>query len=288
MTTVSVVTPSYGYARFIRDALESVRRQEVTADVEHVVVDGGSTDGTSEILRAQPAAGLTWISEPDHGQSDALNKALALSKGEWVTWLNADEFYLPGALQALLDAAATGSADVIYGDAVFVDEEGRVLRLLPEHRFSRTVLRSFGCYIPTYGSMFRRAALAAVGGWDERLRRIMDWDLYLRLERAGRAFRHVRYPIGAFRLHSSQVTAAPPGAHTDDFSIVWDRHDLPTGAAARQTGRALHGALKAADGAYVRQLRTMRRLRGSDLRWFAGDAGRRTSQILLREIYGRG
>jgi hypothetical protein len=129
---LSVLTPSFQYGRFLGDALASVLEQN-GLEVEDIVQDGGSTDGTVELLRAAPP-GVRWVSEPDGGQSDALNRAFARARGEWVAWLNADEFYLPGGLARLLDAAKETGADVVYGDCVFVDEQGRVLRLVPQHR----------------------------------------------------------------------------------------------------------------------------------------------------------
>jgi glycosyltransferase involved in cell wall biosynthesis len=108
---VSVLTPSYGYGRFIGDALESVKRQDGVS-VEHIVQDAGSEDETIDILRGYGER-LRWRSEPDRGQSDALNKALQLARGRWVAWLNADEFYFPGALQALVAIGDKTKADVV-------------------------------------------------------------------------------------------------------------------------------------------------------------------------------
>jgi glycosyltransferase involved in cell wall biosynthesis len=114
--TISIVTPSFNAAAYLEDAILSVSRQGRVA-VEHIVTDAVSTDGTLEILRQYPH--LRWISEPDRGQSDAINKGFLLAKGELVGWLNADDYYLPGALEAIANAAAAHpEADVIYGDCV--------------------------------------------------------------------------------------------------------------------------------------------------------------------------
>ena len=128
--SIDVLTPSLGYARFLQDAIESVRGQEDVA-VRHVVQDGGSEDGTIELLESYNGL-ISWESRPDHGQSDALNRALARSDADWVAWLNADEFYLPGGLRTLATTAEATGADVVYGDAVFVDAGGCVLLILDE------------------------------------------------------------------------------------------------------------------------------------------------------------
>ena len=95
---LTVVTPSYGYAHYLRDAIESVAEQEGIT-VEHVIQDGASTDGTVELLEELDEL-VDWVSEPDQGQSDALNRGIARARGRWIAWLNADEFYLPGGLRS--------------------------------------------------------------------------------------------------------------------------------------------------------------------------------------------
>ena len=92
---------------------------------------------------------MIWRSEPDEGQSDALNRALARARGRWIAWLNADEFYLPDGLAALGREGDRTGADVVYGDTLFVDGDGRLTRLLPQHRFIAVVLRSYGLFIST-------------------------------------------------------------------------------------------------------------------------------------------
>src|SRR5919106_662562 len=99
MNSISVLTPSRGYGRFIADAIESAK-QQVGVTVQHVVQDAGSDDGTLDILWSYGDA-VDWTSEPDSGQSDALNRALGRATGDWIAWLNADEFYLPDGLRML-------------------------------------------------------------------------------------------------------------------------------------------------------------------------------------------
>jgi glycosyltransferase involved in cell wall biosynthesis len=278
---LSVLTPSFQYGRFLGDALASVLEQN-GLEVEHIVQDGGSTDGTLEVLRSAPSR-VRWVSEPDGGQSDALNRALARASGEWVAWLNADEFYLPGGLHRLLDAARATGADVVYGDCVFVDEYGRVLRLLPQHPFSRRILEQFGPFIASCATIFRREVLGEAP-WDPTVERIMDWDLYLRLAAAGARFHWVPYPVGAFRVHASRITARPAEEFEDSYRGVAARWHLRRTRASLEVGRVLHGLAKLLAGSYARQFRA-RRLRGRDLRWFRSAEGRRTAVALLRQVY---
>jgi len=285
MADVSVLTPSRNYGRFIEDAVESVARQDGVS-VEHIVQDAASGDETVDILR-RSSHSIDWRSEADGGQSNALNRALSRASSKWIAWLNADEFYLDGALLHLIRIAERMNADVVYGDCAVVDVEGSLLRLLPEHRFSARVLKEYGCYISSACTLFRRSALGE-SPWDESVRRVMDWDLFMRLTAQEAKFVHTAWPVAAFRLHESQVTAAPHSAFHAENAIVTARYGRPADPVERwkasRAGRVLHRVYKAYDGAYVRQWRG-RKLRGLDLRWFRGDDHRSSTEALVRGCY---
>lgn len=275
MPDISVLTPSYGYGQYLADCVDSVLRQPGPT-LELVVQDAGSTDATTQVLEGYDDPRVHWTTEPDEGQSDALNRALGRARGEWIAWLNADEFYLPGALSALHSSAMRTGADVVYGDAVFVDAEGRLNRLAPQHRFSRKVLAEYGCYISTCAVLMRREALGTEP-WDVTARRRMDWDLFMRLATRGRRFVHLPYPVGAFREHDERVTASAWHEWKEEDGRLAARYGLPEHHLERwrasRVGRWLHPVLKLTDGAYLRQLRA-RRLEGQDLRWFRSEQGR--------------
>lgn len=269
----SILTPSFGYARFIEDTVQSVLMQEV-ADVQLVVMDGGSADGTVDVLRRLSARDdrLVWRSEPDEGQSDALNKALALATGEWVGWLNADEFYLQDTLERVAaEIRAHPDVDVIYGDFAEVDAQGALVRLVAQHQFSHTSLRNT-CFIPTCTTFIRRSILAE-DAWDTQCRSVMDWDLFLRLSARGAYFRHIPETLAGFRVHPEQVTKRPDSRTAEEYRRVRSRHAIPaSGAKLRGVvalGRAAHTGRKLVEGGYVRERRAARH-RGDTLRWFAG------------------
>ena len=232
---VSVLTPSLNYGRFIEDALQSALHQQGLS-VQHIVQDGASTDDTLEVL-SRFDANVDWTSEPDRGQSDALNKAMSRATGRWVGWLNADEFYLPGSLAHLIRAGEESGADVVYGDCAFVDESGRLLRLLAQHRFSPRVLREYGCYISSNSAIFRRSVLGK-DPWDEELHKMMDWDLFMNLVLHDATVLYVPYPVGAFRMHPAQVTASPRDWSSeygdDDFPLCARQGHRPPEATAQE------------------------------------------------------
>lgn len=278
---VSVLTPSYAYGRFIRDALESVARQEGVS-VEHIVQDAGSQDETIEILRAFGDR-VVWRSQPDRGQSDGLNRAYQSARGRWMGWLNADEFYFPGGLRTLVAAGEKAGADIVFGDAVFVDADGKLLRMVPQHRFSPFVLRHYGPYISSCAAVFRRSSLGS-SPWDAGINRVMDWELYLRLDSQGGRFAHIAYPVAAFRVHDAQITASPAGPAARDSQVVKRRYGISNSRLERPA-RLLHAAYKLSAGGYRRQLAARSR-RGIDLRWVRPEVGPDGFVELLRRCYG--
>ena len=283
---VSVLTPSYGYGRYIADCVDSVLGQQGPS-VEHVVQDGGSTDDTVEVLQRYGDK-VSWVSESDEGQSHALNRALARASGRWVAWLNADEFYLPGALRTLVTEAERRGVDVVYGDAAFVDAEGRLRRLAPQHRFSARVLAEYGCYISSCAVLIRREALEGVR-FDVDAHRRMDWDLYMGLAERGARFRHVDFPVAAFREHDERVTASGWEEWVDEDARLSHRYGMAPDAQERwrqsRVGRWMHPALKVVEGAYWRQARA-RALTGEDLRWFRGREQAVACEALAQRSYG--
>jgi glycosyltransferase involved in cell wall biosynthesis len=251
-----------------------------------MVQDASSTDETLEVLSAKRARygdAIRWASEPDNGQSDALNKALAEADGRWVAWLNADEFYLPSGLDALVREGDRTGADVVFGDAIFVDETGRLLRLKPQHRFSRFVLKHYGPYISSCAVIFRRSILWP-DPWDVHLKLVMDHDIYMKLAYRSARFRYVARPIAAFRVHEERASADRTG-YAADYAIVHARYG-PVTPISKTVSLGLHGAYKLTSGAYRRQ-RCAEALIGRPMTWTSDPSAQGHVQELLNRCYGR-
>jgi glycosyltransferase involved in cell wall biosynthesis len=198
---ISVIIPSYNTGRFLRQAVTSVLDQ-VPGPYEVLVQDGGSTDGTLDILHSFGGR-VAWESVPDLGQSDALNRALARATGDVVLWLNADDVLLPGATAAASAAFASDPGLAFaYGDFDMIDTAGALMRRYTSSAYSWNRVFAHGCYIFS-GSLFvRRQHLVAIGGFDPSLHGCMDLDLLLRLDAAGRS-RHLGTTISQFRIHGA-------------------------------------------------------------------------------------
>lgn len=204
---ISIVTPSFNQSAFVEEMLLSVKEQNYPC-VEHIVVDGASTDQTVEILRryaGTPGWGhLHWISEPDHGQTDALNKGFRMATGNIVGWLNSDDRYRPGCFSMIVqEFAKHREADVIYGDYTWMDEKGHVKRIRREIEFSEFVLAYHRVlYVASVSTFFRRR-LFEEGNWlDDSFEFAMDYEFFLRLVSKGYRFHHLRSVLADFRWHS--------------------------------------------------------------------------------------
>ena len=205
---VSVVTPSYNQGRFIEETILSVISQDYP-NLEYIIVDGGSTDNTMSIVKKYQSQISYYISEPDNGQSDAINKGFSFSTGQILAWINSDDVYLPGAISAAVHAMKVTDASVVYGDFELINAESHILDTIRSPDFDAIRLLN-GDYIPQPSTFFRRSAFFDVGRIDESLHYSMDYDLWLKMA-LGYRFLHVSKTLSKFRLHtdSKTVTAAP-------------------------------------------------------------------------------
>jgi len=182
LPTMTIVTPSFNQARFLERTIQSVLDQGYP-NLEYIVLDGGSTDGSVEIIRRYADRLAYWTSGPDGGQSAAINAGFRRASGEVVAWQNSDDAYLPGALQAAGEAFRDHpDAVLVYGRMQRVDPDGRDLGTMGSDYRPRTLLYSHQV-IPMPSTFFRRSAVEKVGMIDESLHYSMDLDLILRLTR---------------------------------------------------------------------------------------------------------
>ena len=219
----SIVTPSYNQGRYLRDCIESVRAQ-TEVSWEHLVMDAGSTDETLEVLKQYPH--LQWVSEPDRGMSDAINKGFQKASGDWVMWLNTDDYLLPGALARVAQHAQSHpQADLIYGECLFVDESKKIMRRKHDHRFDFGILLFYGCYIASTSTFIRRSVIEAGHLLDINYRNCMDFEYYLRLSCQGFRFSYMPEALAAFRWHATN-TSTQHAARRYQERLAIQRHYL--------------------------------------------------------------
>jgi glycosyltransferase involved in cell wall biosynthesis len=201
---VSIVTPCYNAAAYLERTIRSVLEQDYP-QLEYIVMDGGSTDGTLEIL-SRYGDRLQFFSSPDNGTSDAINKGFRRSSGAIFAWLNADDLYLPGAVRKAVESLRLcPSASVVYGDAFWVDSADRVVGQYPTVPFDAEHLRR-ECFICQPASFLRSEAFRSIGMLDAADQFTFDYDLWIRLEQQCARFEYLRQPLAHSRMHSDTKT----------------------------------------------------------------------------------
>lgn len=203
---VSIVTPSFNYGQFIEDAILSVRNQDYP-NIEHIVIDGGSIDNTMEILeKYQKEYNLKWISEPDNGQSDAVNKGFRMAKGQIIGWLNSDDVYFAKDVFSYIvrEFKANPKIEVIYGDNACINENNLILKVrrIPNFNHQRLLRLDF---ISEPSTFFRRSVIEKYE-LDITLDLPMDYEYWLRLTRNNIEFKHVTKILSAERIHTAMKT----------------------------------------------------------------------------------
>ena len=214
----TIITPSLNYGRFLGECLQSVAFQQGVL-LEHLVIDGGSADGSAEVAAGFPH--MIWTREPDGGMSDAINKGFGRARGDWVMWLNADDRLKPGVLAALLPLLDKSRADVVYGDWDFVNEAGELLRTVRVPGWSAFVHVHHHCYVGSTAAFYRRSSVIGEG---YRLRRdfryVMDGEFYARLAAAGKRFEHMPVNVADFRMHGGNASQRHLGKTRDMETIL--------------------------------------------------------------------
>lgn len=211
--TFSVITPSFRQGAFLERTIQSVLAQQsvnFAVDCEYVVCDGGSDDNTVEILQRYGDR-LRWISEPDQGQADAINKGLAMTSGEIIAWINSDDLYYPQAFaQVQAFFADNGDVDVVYGQAQWVDEHDQLIESFPTEVWNyRRLFQT--CYLCQPAVFFRRRLIDQLGPLDVSLHYCLDYELWLRYGRQAK-FYYLPVPLAASRLHRENKTLGQAAA----------------------------------------------------------------------------
>ena len=251
-----MVTCSYQQGAYLDAAIRSVLEQNYPR-LEYIVIDGGSTDGSTAIIRHHRQALAFWVSEPDFGQTHALLKGFARASGEIHGWLCSDDLLLPGALDAVVDYFRS-HPDVMaaYGDALWIDRQGNYLRTKKEMDFSRFVFLHDHNYIPQPSMFWRSSLYSAAGGLDPAFDLAMDADLWERFSRLTRIGHIPRY-LSCMRYYPQQKTRSRRREGSSEDRAIRARSVHPfamrklPGAVLRLAARCVRVAAKAVTGGYT-------------------------------------
>jgi glycosyltransferase involved in cell wall biosynthesis len=202
---VSIITPSFNQAPYIEETIKSVLTQDYPR-IEYIIVDGGSTDGTVDIIRKYEKQIAWWTSEKDKGQTDAINKGFARVTGGILAWINSDDTYEPGAISAAVKYLQEHpDVGMVYGDCNFIDESGKVIGKFNSAQTSHKLIRQGYVHIPQQTMFFRADLWKQAGPLDPSFYFAMDYDLWTRIS-ARSAIKYVPQTWANFRLHTSGKT----------------------------------------------------------------------------------
>jgi glycosyltransferase involved in cell wall biosynthesis len=213
--TLSVITPSLNQGRFIERSIQSVLLQGIP-DLEYVICDGGSVDETVRVLKDYGNR-LQWISEPDRGQAHSVNKGISQTKGEIICWINSDDVYYPGALQAVQKVFRDNPTTLaVYGQADHIDARDNVVQPYPTEPWNYHRLMDV-CFLCQPAVFFRRVLIQKLGALDETLQYCMDYELWLRYGKYN-YFQYLQDRLAGSRMYSGNKTSSQPFAAHREIS----------------------------------------------------------------------
>lgn len=202
---VSIVTPSFNQALYLESAMLSVLEQDYP-NIEYLVIDGGSADGSVDHIKKHAHRLAYWVSETDQGQTDAINKGFSHAKGKYLAWLNADDRLSSAAVSQAVDFLENNSdVGMVYGDAEYIDSHGRVVGRFPAAQTDYAALRRGYVHIPQQAAFWRRELWLRVGPLDPSFTFAMDYDLWVRLARIS-TLKYLPRLWAQFRLHEDSKT----------------------------------------------------------------------------------
>ena len=202
---VSIVTPSFNQARYLEATIQSVISQDYVR-LEYIIMDGGSTDGSVDIIKKYEDKLAWWVSEKDQGQTDAINKGFSRAKGEILAWINSDDTYEPGAISSAVNVLlAHPEIGLVYGNANYINVDGNIIGHFPAAQTDLARLRRGYVHIPQQTAFFRGDLWRSVGPLDPSFYFAMDYDLWVRLALRSQV-KYNPQTWANFRLHTSGKT----------------------------------------------------------------------------------
>jgi glycosyltransferase involved in cell wall biosynthesis len=219
----SIITPSFNQASYIEANILSVLHQDYP-NIEHIIIDGGSNDDTIKILKKYPH--LKWRSEPDSGQSNALNKGFSFATGEIIGWLNSDDTYRQNVLKKVNEVFSDQNVMIVYGDGYEIDEKGNEIRPMFSRGMTVEDFIKYWTWAYEYvqpSFFFRRQVFQEVGYLDESLNYVMDHEFFLRLLLKYN-FQHLPHALSNLRLHNESKTGK--GIQNVISPWIWELHHV--------------------------------------------------------------
>jgi glycosyltransferase involved in cell wall biosynthesis len=218
---ISIVTPSYNQGHFLEETIHSVLNQDYP-NLEYIIIDGGSTDNSVDVIKKYEDRITYWVSEADNGMTDALNKGFRIATGEILTWINSDDYFLPGALHIAAQAFSVSVPHLgfIYGHCLHITANGDVLEERKMVKFDASILRFGRNLFAQPASFFHRRVIDKIGLLNAELPYAMDYEFWLRSYDKGFKFKNIGVTLAAFRFHGESKTIGGRSKQTDEYEQV--------------------------------------------------------------------
>jgi len=220
---ISIITPSYNQARFLESTILSVLNQNYP-NLEYIIIDGGSTDGSADIIKKYEKYLAYWVSEPDKGQADALNKGFRMATGEIFGWLNSDDKYYPGTIRVIVSFFAKNhDVGLVYGARHEIDNNGNFLRMVKAIPFNYNMFLYGGCYITQPSTFFRKKVWEKIGEFDIELHYAMDYDYWVRIAQKFKVM-NLNIVLSEFRVHQDSKSQRLQNIRDNDVRKIRERY----------------------------------------------------------------
>lgn len=248
---ISIITPSFNQAEFLERTILSVLGQDYP-NLEYIVIDGGSTDGSVEIIRKYENRLAYWVSEKDRGQSHAINQGLQRATGDWLAWQNSDDVFYPDAFRRVaLAAGRHPKAKLIIGDINLIDESDNVLRDMKYVRPTYEALLAEGMVLTNQAAFWRHDLHSRIGFLNESLHYGFDYDWFLRILINTDEAAHLPYCLGALRYHSATKTNRSQVLFDEEYRGLLVGRELPEWKKSIYRARRLFLTLANGELSYV-------------------------------------
>lgn len=221
---ISIVTPSYNQGQFLEQTILSVLGQGYP-NLEYIIIDGGSTDNSLEIIKKYEKYLTYWVSERDKGQSHALNKGFQIATGEILAWLNSDDYYLPNTLNQIATFLPIKPASILFGNCLHMDESSNQFVGSNVVQWQKNFDITIYDYIIQPSSFWNRATWEAVGLLDENLHYGFDWDWFVRAENLGVNFISSNQYFSLYRIHESHKTGTGGDKRFQELCDIYGKYD---------------------------------------------------------------